>query len=224
MNEIEHEGKTYILKSQVESIIKERVSKVAQRATDAENQLSDINKELDQYKNKQASIDMLTDQINSLKSELKTSETKFNRYQNMTKLGISEPELIEAIEWQYDKSMTGKSGKELVPLNEWLANHIENVNEAPLAIRPHLQNLGQSMQSEQAEIGHEQPLQQEQYNQAINELSEPSQRYQAPQTNKGAVPAPEGKDILRKVMNSNQEFYNQNADAIKQAFMARYSK
>ena len=38
MNEIEHEGKTYILKSQVESIIKERVSKVAQRASEYEAQ------------------------------------------------------------------------------------------------------------------------------------------------------------------------------------------
>ena len=42
MNEIEHDGKTYILKSQVESIIKDRVQKVAARATEFENQLNDL--------------------------------------------------------------------------------------------------------------------------------------------------------------------------------------
>ena len=50
MSEIEHEGKTYILKSQVESIVKERVSKVAQKATDAEVRLQEVTKELETYK------------------------------------------------------------------------------------------------------------------------------------------------------------------------------
>lgn len=42
MNEIEHEGKTYILKSNVENIIKERVSKVASRASEAEARATDL--------------------------------------------------------------------------------------------------------------------------------------------------------------------------------------
>ncbi len=52
MNEIEHEGKTYILKSQVESIIKERVSKVAQRASEYEAQLESMTKDLEKAKKK----------------------------------------------------------------------------------------------------------------------------------------------------------------------------
>lgn len=227
MSEIEHEGKTYILKSQVESIIKERVSKVAQRATDAENEVSSLTKEMDSFKSKQASIDMLTEQINSLKSDLRTSETKFNRYQNMTKLGISEPELIEAIEWQYDKSMNGKSQKELVPLNEWLENHIQNVDDAPLAIRPHLKSLHeqsspqQDQESSQIKNANLEAL--ETYEHQGQNHQEPLQRVQAPQTNRGAVPAPEGKDILRKAM-SDPDFYSNNADAVKQAWMSRYGR
>jgi hypothetical protein len=227
MNEIEHEGKTYILKSQVESIIKDRVSKVAQRATEAENQVSSLTKEIDSFKSKQASIDMLSEQITSLKAELKTSETKFSRYQNMTKLGISEPELIEAIEWQYDKAMTGKSQKELVPLNEWLQSHIDDVDNAPLAIRPHLQNIigdtAPQEANEAPQIDHEGLESLEAYNHAIHEVSEPLQRPQPPQTNRGAVPTPEGKDILRKAM-SDPEFYSKNAEAVKAAWMSRYGR
>ena len=42
MNEINHEGKTYILKSDVENIIKDRISKVASRAQGYETQISEL--------------------------------------------------------------------------------------------------------------------------------------------------------------------------------------
>ena len=223
MNEIEHEGKTYILKSQVEAIIKDRVSKVAARANEAESQLKEATSQIESMQGKQASLDMLTEQIQNLKGELAASENKFNRYQSMSKHGISDSELIEAIEWQYEKSMKGKSKKEITPLSEWLENHLSNPAEAPIAIRPHLQNLAEaSAPSPEAVASPE-------LAESLAEVSEPLQQatpqpmYQAPQTNRGAVPAPEGKDILRKAM-SDPEFYSANAEAVQKAWMARYSR
>lgn len=223
MNEIEHEGKTYILKSQVEAIIKDRVSKVAARANEAEAQLKEASSQIESMQGKQASIDMLTDQIQKLQGELAASENKFSRYQSMSKHGISDGELIEAIEWQYERSMKGKSKKEITPLSEWLENHISNPAEAPIAIRPHLQSIAEAASPPQAE-GEQTELAQN-----LAEVSEPLEQipqqpmYQAPQTNRGAVPAPEGKDILRKAM-SDPEFYSANAEAVQKAWMARYSR
>lgn len=225
MNEIEHEGKTYILKSQVEAIIKDRVSKVAARANEAESQLKEATSQIESMQGKQASLDMLTEQIQNLKGELAASENKFNRYQSMSKHGISDSELIEAIEWQYEKSMKGKSKKEVTPLSEWLENHLSNPAEAPIAIRPHLQNLAEAAAPSPAA----EPVASPELADSLAEVSEPLQQapaqpmYQAPQTNRGAVPAPEGKDILRKAM-SDPEFYSANAEAVQKAWMARYSR
>lgn len=224
MNEIEHEGKTYILKSQVEAIIKDRVSKVAARANEAESQLKEATTQIESMQGKQASLDMLTDQIQKLQGELQASENKFTRYQSMSKHGISEPELIEAIEWQYEKSMKGKSKKEVTPLSEWLESHLSNPAEAPIAIRPHLQSLAASSAPPAAES-----VANPEIAESLAEVSEPLEQvapqpmYQAPQTNRGAVPAPEGKDILRKAM-SDPEFYSANAEAVQKAWMARYSR
>ena len=226
MNEIEHEGKTYILKSQVESIIKDRVSKVAQRASEAESQVSDLSKQIDSFKSKQASLDMLTEQIDKLKSDLKVSETKFTRYQSMTKLGISEPDLIEAIEWQYDRSMNGKSQKEIVPINEWLENQIQNVDEAPITIRPHLQKIASQSEvpDNDSQLANDsQALERiAEYDQQVNVASEAVQSL-PPQTNRGAVPPPEGKDILRRAM-QDPDFYSNNVEAVQKAWNARYGR
>lgn len=219
MNEIEHEGKTYILKTQVEAIIKERVSKVASRANEAEQQLKEVANQLESMQGKQASLDMLTEQIQALKGELQASENKFSRYQSMSKHGISEPDLIEAIEWQYEKSNKGKSKKDIVPLSEWLENHLENPDNAPIAIRPHLQSLKTEAPAPAANEVADQ----------LAEVSEPLEQvppqpmYQAPQTNRGAVPAPEGKDILKRAM-TDPEFYSANAAAVKAAWNSRFNR
>ena len=74
--EIEHEGKIYILKSQVEGIIKDRVAKVAQRANQFETQVQELENILAEQKGKQASFDVLAQQVNDLRTQLSKSELK----------------------------------------------------------------------------------------------------------------------------------------------------
>jgi hypothetical protein len=226
MNEIESDGKTYILKSQVEAIIKERVSKVAQRATEAESQVNDLSKQIESFKSKQASIDLMNEQISTLQKELKASESRFDRYQSMSKIGINDSELIEAIEWQYNKSMNGKAEKEKIDLNTWLQNQIDNPEDAPIAIRPHIKSISEAskpVQENAPQIANDSLENLASYEQqSIMNQSMPEAIIKPPTTNRGAIPAPEGKDILRRTVN-DQDFYNKNADAIKQAWIARYS-
>ena len=140
----------------------------------------------------------------------------------MSQHGITDQDLIDVIEWQFNKSMKDKPKKEQVPLEEWFQQHLNNPAEAPVSLRPHLESLKPAQVQEvseqdeltdvyQKELGLE-GLQHREYAQTL-----------PPNTNKGAVPAPEGKDIIRTAM-SDQNFYNQNVDAIRQAWFARYGR
>ena len=219
--EIEHEGKKYILKSQVESIIKERVSKVAQRASEAETQLKEVQSQLDSQNSKQASYDILAEQVSELQSKLASSETRFKRYQSMSQHGITNQDLIDVIEWQFDRAMKDVPKKEQKSLDDWLSNHLSNPDEAPISLRPHLKALTPEIaeaaeQTEPAQKADDLGLQAIQQREYIPEPPRP------PRTNKGAVPAPEGKDILKRASDPN--FYNDNYEAIQKAWMARYKR
>ena len=138
--EIEHEGKIYILKSQVESIIKERVGKVAQRATLAEQQLEEAHQRIEKSEKAMSSIDILNQQLIDMQSKLSTSEKRFSRYQSISKHGLTDPDLIEAIEWTYERAQSKKEDKDRLSLSDWLDSQVENPDEAPITIRPHLRS------------------------------------------------------------------------------------
>ena len=69
MNEIEHEGKTYVLKTQVEAIIKDRVGKVAQRATAAEQALEAAQSRLEKAEKAMSSVDILNQQLAEMQNK-----------------------------------------------------------------------------------------------------------------------------------------------------------
>lgn len=226
--EIEHDGKKYILKSQVESIIKERVSKVAQRASEAESQLSELQSQLTEQQNKQASYDVLAQQVQDLQGQLSASQNRYQRYMSMSQHGITDQELIDVIEWQYDRSMKDVPKKDQQSLEEWFSSHLQNPDEAPITLRPHLKTL---IKEEATEAATEQPMEAQNPLDNDEHVSyegiqhrEYMEKPQAPVTNKGAIPAPEGKDILRRVMEGDSNFYNENHEAIRQAWFARYGK
>ena len=135
MNEIEHEGKTYVLKTQVEAIIKDRVGKVAQRATAAEQALEAAQSRLEKAEKAMSSVDILNQQLAEMQSKLATSENRFNRYQSISKHGLTDPDLVEAIEWSYERSQKSKGDKEKQTLSEWLDSVVDNPDSAPIIIR-----------------------------------------------------------------------------------------
>lgn len=222
MNEIEHEGKTYILKSSVENIIKERVSKVASRANEAEARSSELEKQIKEFESKQASIDVISNQVSDLRDQLKKSESKFTRYQSISQLGITNQDVIDLLEWQYEKST--KDQKEKIPLSEWLEGHINNVDDAPLSIQHHLSSLKPSQALEDEEAPPEASNQTDMLNfMQMQSLQQMNQAMKPPTVNKGAVKAPDQKDIITRAM-TDQDYYNQNADAIRQAWMAKFAR
>jgi len=141
MTEIENEGRTYVLKSEMESIIKERIGKVASRATAAERSLEEAQSRLAKAEKAMSSVDILNQQLSDMQTKLKGSEQRFERYQSISKHGLTDPDLVEAIEWSFKRAQKNKSDKERQTLSEWLDQQVDSPDTAPITIRPHLQAL-----------------------------------------------------------------------------------
>ena len=217
MTEIENEGRVYVLKSEMENIIKERVSKVAQRATLAEKALDEAESRLSKAEKAMSSVDILNQQLQEMKSKLSTAEKRFDRYQSISKHGLTDPDLVEAIEWSYERSQRGASEKEKVSLSEWLDNQVKSPENAPITIRPHLQALkmlADETSAPQAEQeGQEYQTSEAQQMQSFG-MSE------APKTNVGAIPAPDSPGFLDRAL-KDPEFYAANRDKVRAAWNSR---
>lgn len=216
MNEIEYEGKTYVLKQDIESVIKERIGKVAARATTAESALAEAQRRLEKAEKAMSSVDILNQQLTDLQTKLQTSENRFNRYQSISKHGLTDPDLVEAIEWSYERSQKNATDKDKKTLSEWLDSVVDNPETAPITIRPHLQALKMvddgpaDAQPNVADL----PAADTQSQLASLEQA------RAPRTNAKAMPTPESADFLDRALR-DPEFYAQNRDKVMSAWKNR---
>ena len=55
--------------------------------------------------------------------------------------GLTDQDMVDAIEWQYNRAMAKTAKKDQLPLADWLQNHVENPDSAPQLLRPHLAKL-----------------------------------------------------------------------------------
>lgn len=219
MTEIESEGRTYVLKSEMESIIKERIGKVASRATTAEKALEEAQSRLAKAEKAMSSVDILNQQLADMQTKLQSSEQRFERYQSISKHGLTDPDLVEAIEWSFERAQKGKSDKERQTLSDWLDEQVDNPDSAPITIRPHLQALkmiGEDNAETAADLPEASTAAQ------LQSLGEPleSQQAAAPRTNVGAIPAPDSPGFLDRAL-KDPEFYAANRDKVMQAWKNR---
>ena len=216
MTEIENEGRVYVLKSEMENIIKERVSKVAQRATLAEKALDEAESRLSKAEKAMSSVDILNQQLQEMKGKLSTAENRFDRYQSISKHGLTDPDLVEAIEWSYERSQRGASEKEKVSLSEWLDNQVKSPENAPITIRPHLQALKMLADETSAP----QTQQEQEYQTSTAQQMQSFGMSEAPKTNVGAIPAPDSPGFLDRAL-KDPEFYAANRDKVRAAWNSR---
>ena len=203
-NEINHEGKTYILKSQMEGIIKERISKIASKASEAERRANELETSLADIQQRAASIDIISAQLEEMKDKLSASESRFHRFQAVSKYGITEPDIIEAIEGSYQKSMKNTSKKDQVSLEDWISNHIQSPDNAPILLRPHFMQVSKERAPKEEATPQEQ---QENIPVQSNFVS----------TNQNTIKAPEQPNALSQGLKSQKD-WKANREAIRSAW------
>ena len=137
----DEEGNVYVLKTDMETAIKERISKVTSRAQEAEEQVRTLKADLDEAKKSAGISDTLNQQLEEYREQLTKANSRYDRYKAISQHGLVDEDMVEAIEWAYEKSMSKLGKKEQVPLTEWLEGAVQDPSKAPAVLRPHLQNL-----------------------------------------------------------------------------------
>lgn len=218
MKTITHDGETYVLQSDMEQAIQNRISKIAGRANEAESRMKEMEQAMADMKNQVATVDMLHQQITDYKSQLDTANLRYERHATITKYGLNDGELLEAVEWQYERAMKNRAKKDQQSLADWLATCVEDPSNAPVVLRPHIQHLSQS--NEKPIPGMEPQMeQQSMVEQVVTPTPTPPPT--PPRMNTGAIPTPtQHDDVLTRGL-SDFEFYKQNREAVLSAFRKR---
>lgn len=219
MNEIEYEGKTYVLKQDIESVIKERINKVAARATTAESALEEAHRRLEKAEKAMSSVDILNQQLAEMQTKLQTSENRFNRYQSISKHGLTDPDLVEAIEWSYERSQKNAAEKDRKTLSEWLDSVVDNPDTAPITIRPHLQALKMIDDTPAPATEAQTNITEMPPADTYSQLSSLEQA-RAPRANAQAMPTPESADFMDRALR-DPDFYAQNREKVISAWKNR---
>lgn len=195
------DGVEYIAKEQVDGLIQEKISKYAKRAREAETKVEEMNEQLIQAGEKLKTVDSLTEQIYTLKDELSNANTKYERHSAIAELGIQDPDVRDALEWQYQRSNTDES------FGDWMKGLKENPENAPSFLRSHFQSS-------------EPPKMENTPVENVETTKETPQPKTPPKTNAKTVQSNNTetqKDILSRGL-TDPDFYKQNRDAIRQAW------
>lgn len=135
--EIEHEGKKYILKSDVDDIITSRVSEVSAKRREAEARAVAAERELENAKAKLTEADGLGAQITDLRAELAAANARYDRHSQIAAAGITDPDVRDAIEWAYERTNGRLPKKDQRSLEDTLAAWAEEPDSAPASVRHH---------------------------------------------------------------------------------------
>jgi hypothetical protein len=139
MKTITHEGKEYILKSEVDGIIQSRLSKITESKRQSEQRVTDLESQITNMTSSMKGVDALNSRVQELESALKSSNDKYTRHNAITQAGITNPQVRDLVEWQYNKTMESLAKKDRVPLSDWLSGMKES-GQVPLLLEPYLNN------------------------------------------------------------------------------------
>ena len=205
MKTITHEGQEYILKSEVDGIVRERLSKVAEGKRTAEGKVTELEAQLETMNEKVKGVEAMASQLSQLQDELAVSNQRYERHSAIASHGITDPEIRDLIEWQYTKAMEGKSQKDKKSLSEWISGMGES-GEIPTVLQPYFRI--------QEESSSEVPRQSQTPAPSSNPMT------QRPTSNQGVAQNQDhstSSDMWKRA-GSDFEFYRQNREQLKKQY------
>ena len=191
------EGKEYIAKDDVESLVRDRISKVSERARIADSRVHELETQLEQNNKKIGTVDALNDTVAQLQEQLNSANQRYTQHSTIASVGIIDPDIRDAVVWSYERTMQSRSKKDRVELGQWLADIKENPQSAPAVLQPHF----------------------------VTQAPQATQATQAPTSNAAVIEtsaATNTKDILQRA--ANPDFYRANREAIKEAYYKTRNK
>jgi hypothetical protein len=220
MKTITHEGQEYILKTEVDGIVRERLSKVTENKRTAEKRVSELEATLEEMGSKVKGAEAMASQLASLQDELAVSNQRYERHQAIASQGITDPEVRDLVEWQYNKAMDSKAKKDRIPMGEWMVGMKEDVSTVPTVLKPYFQAPQESSTPSQIqELG-----ERLEHTQATPQMATAStQPAPRPSTNQGVTQTQDhatNGDMWKKA-SGDFEFYQKNREQLKKQYYQR---
>ena len=147
----EIEGLEYILKSDVDELVRQRITKVSERARTAEEKVKEMNELATTAKDSKAIIEGYEKQIAELQQNIAKQQALYESHSVIAQHGFVDADLRDMVEWSYNREMSTRSKKDQQKLSEWLQDIKTNPDNAPSTLRPHLITNNQSVEPQQTE-------------------------------------------------------------------------
>lgn len=144
---IQHEGAEYFSKDEVEGIVRERVTKVGEKVTQAEQAAALLRAKVAELEPRATTADTLNGQIQHWKAQAEQAQGAFTRFQAAASAGITDADTIWALEQAHGRVMGGVPEASRVDFPTWLGQVKQNPTLAPTFLRPILaggQGAGQA--------------------------------------------------------------------------------
>jgi len=109
---------------------------VAERNT-LKTQLDDLAEQVQTLSERSATADTLASQLRDAQADAASARSRFDSYRTIAGAGITDPDLVEAVEWQYGRL----PAEERPALAEVLSGWSATPDEAPAILRPVFQSL-----------------------------------------------------------------------------------
>jgi uncharacterized protein involved in exopolysaccharide biosynthesis len=214
MKTITHEGQEYVLKTEVDGIVRERLSKVTETKRTAEKRVQELETQLEDMGSKVKGAEAMASQLATLQDELAVSNQRYDRHQAIAAQGITDPEVRDLVEWQYNKAMDSKAKKDKIPMGEWMATMKEG-GDVPTVLKPYFQ----------APQNQEAPTQSSSTQAQLQELGEKLEATprSVPTTNQGVAQNQSHNtngDVWKRA-GQDFEFYQQNRKELKKQYYQR---
>ena len=177
MNVVTIEGVEYVLKSDVQTIITDRVKNISTKASQHEEHAQKLQSQLDELQGKLGTVDVMSEKMKELEAQLNEANSRYDRHVSMADMGITDPDVRDLVEWQYSKSTKGTENPQ--SMVDWLKGLQADPTNAPVTIRHHLQLQTASTEQVQDTAAPQQQI-----------STPPQPTAQPPKTNTGAQPAP----------------------------------
>lgn len=108
-----------------------RFSQVVTERNSLKSQLADLTRQVGDLTSSGATVEGLTAQLREAQADAATARSRFDTYRTIAGAGITDPDLVEAVEWQYGRLPT----EDRPPLADLLSTWAESPAEAPSILR-----------------------------------------------------------------------------------------
>ena len=134
------EEKEYILKSDVDQLVRGRITKVSERARASEERVKELEASIKQSSPNTETIAQHVERIAELERNLAYSKKTYEEHETITQYGFLDPNLRDMVSWTYEREMKTRSKKDHQKLGDWLQSIKDDPSTAPTTIAPHLKS------------------------------------------------------------------------------------